>query len=105
MGNVLFQQAQHMNDNINSNKEQANNPLHGLKLADILEQLVEKHGWEKLGKKIGMPATGEPKFLDTIVELAALGTSGICICAIALLIGLSASTRDFFSSSAESLLA
>jgi len=43
-----------MNDNINSNNEQVNNPLHGLKLADILDQLVEKHGWEKLGKKINI---------------------------------------------------
>lgn len=34
--------------------EQANNPLHGVKLADILEQLVEKHGWENLGKKINI---------------------------------------------------
>ena len=43
-----------MNDNINKNNEQVNNPLHGLKLADILEQLVEKHGWENLGKKINI---------------------------------------------------
>ena len=43
-----------MNDNIKNNNEQANNPLHGLKLADILEQLVEKHGWENLGKKINI---------------------------------------------------
>jgi len=43
-----------MNDNIKSNNKQANNPLHGLKLADILDQLVEKHGWEVLGKKINI---------------------------------------------------
>ncbi len=36
----------------NTNKEQPNNPLHGIKLVDILEFLVEKHGWEKLGTKI-----------------------------------------------------
>ncbi len=35
-----------------TNKEQPNNPLHGIKLVDILEFLVEKHGWEKLGTKI-----------------------------------------------------
>ena len=34
------------------NKEQPNNPLHGLKLADILEYLVEFYGWEALGEKI-----------------------------------------------------
>lgn len=33
-------------------QEQPNNPLHGVKLADILEFLVEKYGWEELGMKI-----------------------------------------------------
>lgn len=32
--------------------EQPNNPLHGVKLADLLEFLVEKYGFEHLGKKI-----------------------------------------------------
>ncbi len=36
----------------NTNKEQPNNPLHGVKLVDIIEFLVEKYGWEKLGTKI-----------------------------------------------------
>jgi len=36
------------------NKPQPNNPLHGIKLADILEQLVEGYGWEKLGAKINI---------------------------------------------------
>lgn len=31
---------------------QKNNPLHGIKLADMLEFLVEEYGWETLGKKI-----------------------------------------------------
>lgn len=35
-------------------KEQPNNPLHGVKLADILEHLVAKYGWEKLGAKINI---------------------------------------------------
>ena len=34
------------------NKTQINNPLHGVKLADILEFLVEKHGYEELGRRI-----------------------------------------------------
>ena len=29
-----------------------NNPLHGIKLADILEFLVKKYGWEELDKRI-----------------------------------------------------
>ena len=35
-------------------ESQVNNPLHGVKLADILEYLVEKHGWETLGQKINI---------------------------------------------------
>ena len=34
--------------------KQANNPLHGIKLADMLETLVEKYGWEELGEKINI---------------------------------------------------
>ncbi|MEJ6588994.1 MAG: VF530 family protein [Crocinitomicaceae bacterium] len=34
--------------------DQKNNPLHGLKLIDILEALVEKHGWEELGYRINI---------------------------------------------------
>lgn len=36
------------------NPVQPNNPLHGKKLADILEFLVEKYGWEKLGTRINI---------------------------------------------------
>ena len=32
--------------------EQPNNPLHGIKLADILDFLVEYYGWEELGEII-----------------------------------------------------
>ncbi len=35
------------------NKEQQpNNPLHGVKLADMLEFLVDKYGWNELGERI-----------------------------------------------------
>jgi len=34
------------------NNAQPNNPLHGIKLADILEFLVEKYGFDTLGRKI-----------------------------------------------------
>ena len=36
----------------NTSEEQPNNPLHGVKLQDILEFLVEKLGWEELGQRI-----------------------------------------------------
>ncbi len=32
--------------------EQPNNPLHGVKLADILDYLVDFYGWEILGQRI-----------------------------------------------------
>ena len=35
-------------------KEQANNPLHGMKLITILELLVEKYGWERLAMEINI---------------------------------------------------
>lgn len=38
----------------NSDKEQPNNPLHGVKLADIMEQLVDEYGWEELGIRINI---------------------------------------------------
>ena len=33
-------------------KDQANNPLHGKKLADIMDDLVSAYGWEELGSQI-----------------------------------------------------
>lgn len=37
-------------------KEQPNNPLHGIKLATILEQLFLEYGWEELGYSLGIKA-------------------------------------------------
>ena len=33
---------------------QKNNPLHGIKLADILVFLEKEYGWEELGKRINI---------------------------------------------------
>ncbi len=33
-------------------EHQPNNPLHGLRLDTILEQLVSHYGWEELGERI-----------------------------------------------------
>jgi len=33
---------------------QINNPLHGVKLKDILERLVEEYEWEELGRQINI---------------------------------------------------
>ncbi len=38
---------------MNKEKEQQpNNPLHGVKLADIVEYLVGLYGWEELGQRV-----------------------------------------------------
>ncbi len=41
-------------DTDNSGHQQANNPLHGVKLVDMLEKLVADYGWEKLAIKINV---------------------------------------------------
>jgi len=35
-------------------QDQPNNPLHGIKLADILDFLVEFYGWEELGQLVNI---------------------------------------------------
>lgn len=37
-----------------TNTEQANNPLHGIKLQAILEFLEDRYGWDGLGKRINI---------------------------------------------------
>jgi len=34
--------------------DQPNNPLHGVKLAEVLEYLVAEYGWKELGSKINI---------------------------------------------------
>jgi len=35
-------------------EQQPNNPLHGVKLAEILQFLVAMYGWEELGERINI---------------------------------------------------
>ncbi len=42
-----------MNDKIKNN-EQPNNPLHGIKLAQIVEQLQTHYGWGGLAERINI---------------------------------------------------
>lgn len=41
-------------DQKTSKNTQANNPLHGVKLADMLEDLVDYYGWEPLSFQINI---------------------------------------------------
>lgn len=46
---------------------QPNNPLHGVKLAEILNFLVEEYGWEKLGERINIKCfTNEPSINSSL---------------------------------------
>ena len=36
------------------NSHQPKNPLHGVKLADIVEYLYERYGWEELGNLVNI---------------------------------------------------
>lgn len=43
-----------MKRNQNPPQQQANNPLHGVKLADILAKLHEHYGWEGLAEAVNL---------------------------------------------------
>lgn len=48
-------------------EKQPNNPLHGVKLADILEHLVAKYGWEQLGQRIKIRCfTNDPSIKSSL---------------------------------------
>ncbi len=52
------------------NQSQPNNPLHGVKLVDILERLVEEYGWEELGMRINIRCfTHNPSIKSSLVFL------------------------------------
>lgn len=42
------------NTGMNENNEHKNNPMHGVKLQQILEELEERYGWELLGQIINI---------------------------------------------------
>ncbi len=43
-----------MDENKNPEFDHSNEPLHGVKLKDILNYLVDYYGWEVLGEKINI---------------------------------------------------
>lgn len=46
---------------------QINNPLHGVKLVDILEFLVNRYGWHEMGKKINIKCfTKDPSIKSSL---------------------------------------
>ncbi len=42
------------NNNKSRSDPQSNNPLHGVRLVDILEYLVKTYGWDSLGARINI---------------------------------------------------
>jgi len=56
-----------MTDESKSKKEQPNNPLHGVKLADMLELLEDEYGWEYMGSQIKIKCfTYDPSFKSSL---------------------------------------
>lgn len=52
---------------IKNENQQVNNPLHGIKLADILEYLVEEYGWEYMAVKIDIRCfSNEPSIKSSL---------------------------------------
>ena len=41
-------------DRRQATEEQLNNPLHGVKLAQLLERLVDYYGWENLAERVNI---------------------------------------------------
>ncbi len=49
---------------------QKNNPLHGVKLKDIVEFLVDEYGWEELGYRINIRCfTHDPSVKSSLTFL------------------------------------
>ena len=45
----------------NTDNYQSNNPLHGIKLMEILEYLLDVYGWSELGRRINIKCfTNDP---------------------------------------------
>ena len=50
--------------------QQKNNPLHGIKLADIVQELHDIYGWEVLGEKINIRCFNhDPSIKSSLVFL------------------------------------
>jgi uncharacterized protein (DUF2132 family) len=51
-------------------ESQPNNPLHGVKLAEVVEFLVKKYGWEELGARINIRCfTHDPSVKSSLTFL------------------------------------
>ena len=49
---------------------QKNNPLHGVKLEDMLNRLVDEYGWEELGQEINIRCfTHDPSIKSSLTFL------------------------------------
>ncbi|HQT31242.1 MAG TPA: VF530 family protein [Thiobacillus sp.] len=50
--------------------KQPNNPLHGITLEQLLNELVAFHGWDALGRKIGIRCfTHDPSIASSLTFL------------------------------------
>ncbi len=48
-------------------EQQANNPLHGISLKQIVSSLIEHYGWDELGRKINIRCfTSDPSVQSSL---------------------------------------
>ena len=53
-----------------AHREHPNDPLHGIKLQDMLEQLVDEYGWDGLAKRIRINCfSNDPNFKSSLTFL------------------------------------
>jgi len=58
------------NSNNKHTNTQKNNPLHGVKLADMLEHLYATYGWRELGERINIRCfTHDPSIKSSLTFL------------------------------------
>ncbi len=50
-------------------KEQPNNPLHGVKLLEMLEYLIAEKGWDELGRLTGIRAFSDRPTVKSCLKM------------------------------------
>ncbi|MEZ5031013.1 MAG: VF530 family protein [Saprospiraceae bacterium] len=59
-----------MSDERTPPRQQPNNPLHGVKLEDMVSRLVDQYGWEELGRQIPIRCfTNDPSIKSSLTFL------------------------------------
>ena len=91
-------------ENQEMNNEQPNNPLHGIKLAEIVETLVEYYGFEELAKRINAPLSIVDKRREKPGEVAEMTVIGDVTDKICLIVDDMCDTAGTLTKAAEMMM-